>query len=255
MQLEKRSLKGSFVPSRDCRFYLSLRSGETFGPFNRTQINLWVRSNILSPHALVFEDGDSAWKTLSEINGLFENGCPSAKITSRIKSRRELPFWWNDEVTPKQIARLDYYEIPYEKLGLTKGRASELIDFMKIADPVREEQYQNSPASEDQLRSLHEFGYQKSGLTYREAKQIAFDLRHLWEIEFFQREPIGLGLVNAAVNDPECRALHGYGKIPKKELRIFLRYLRENIPNWRLLDVRKIASFVPSILPHRLGKH
>lgn len=235
---------------RRSQFYLTLRSGETFGPFHRSQIEFWVCKRILFPHAPVFEEGDSDWKTLNDIEGLFINGHPNAYLGDD-RDAEKLPHWWHDDVTAKQIEKLDFFGIPCGRSNLTKGHASALIDFMIAVDPQRERQHQNQPATEEQLRNLHEYGYRKSGLTLRAASEVALELRHLSEIEFLQREPIGLGLINVIVNDPEFQALYGYSKIPKKELRVFLRYLRENVPNWRSLDAREIAAFVPFTLLHK----
>jgi len=93
---------------------------------------------------------------LSEsINRLHHGQRPNSLDRRKARNRAN---WYSEPATAKQLAKLEYFGMPFEPANLTKGRASELIDCFTAIDPGREELYQNRPATPEQIDRLRSLG-------------------------------------------------------------------------------------------------
>ena len=151
-------------------------------------------------------------------------------------------------MTEKQLKKLDYFNLPYSRKGLNKGRASQLIGCFIEIDPQREKQYQNRPATAEQRQLLCSLGHDSGpGLSYSEARDL------IEEIESERRdkddeENFQVGVLENFLNDEDWRELLGYKKLNEHQLKALARYLVEH-PEFKHSNTKLLAEIAMSLFP------
>lgn len=124
------------------RFYV-LIGGRTLGPHRLDKLREWHALGVLAPETLTKTSKSGEEQPLTKIPRFLVMPTPLRK---RLDEQRKapLPDWWNLEPTEAQLKRLAFFDLPYEKKGLTRGRASVLITHFAFLDPGKEEQWKAS---------------------------------------------------------------------------------------------------------------
>lgn len=158
------------------KYFLCVRPGNPVGPHKIDSLREWVEIGAISPDWRVCKEGEDSWVKVADIPKFYEF---PPKLRERFDRYRNRPIerWWSDPATEKQLKKLRFFEIPFNASGLTKGRASELIDAFVTIDPVREEQYESSPASASQAEEIRSLGGNPEDLTYSEARDEIEELK------------------------------------------------------------------------------
>ena len=143
------------------------------------------------------------------------------KLRERLANhrKRELNFWWADPVTEKQLKKLEYFEITFSKAGLTKGRASELIEAFMAIDPAREEQYQRQPANDAQTEKIRSLGSKRKNLSHLEANKLIEKLSLEQEIRESEQEEADepLDFLDFKLNHEDVREICKYKHLNKSQ--------------------------------------
>jgi GYF domain 2 len=240
------------MPKAD-RYFLCVRAGKAVGPHSLDSLREWVARSVISPDWQVCKEGGSDWINISAIPNF--NNYPS-KLRERIDRYRNTPpeVWWADKVTEKQIKKLEYFDIPFSREGLTKGRASELIEAFIQIDPAREQQYQDRPATPTQVRQLRAFGENPEELTYSEAKE-EIEILQAEKEERQQEEAEVFDYLDLMVNHEDVREVCRYRALTKAQLKQLLAYLNQNTPDWQRKSGYDLAPIVLKLFPDKAFKN
>lgn len=238
--------------SKQTKYYISIRPNDVVGPHRLDTLREWVYLGFLSPATPACKEGDETWTTIEQLPKFSEF---PTKLQERLIIRKKQPseHWWSDAPSDKQLAKLAFFNIPFDSRGLTKGRASQLIDYFVSIDPARETEYKNQPATKEQRQRIRELGGSAADLTYDAAKDMIQDL----EIEANDKEwdelenPSDLDLLEEIANDEDARDLYDYKKLTKAEVQQFLTFLQQKWPDWRDASHWDVAQRIPDVFPHR----
>jgi len=157
------------------KYYLCIRPDDVVGPHRLDALREWVYLGFLSVATPACKEGEENWITIEQIPKFSEY---PAKLQTRLVEHLNRPseHWWSDPPTEKQLAKLAFFNIAFESNRLTKGRASQIIDYFVSVDSAREEEYKNRPATQEQRKRIRELGGSYDDATYDEAKGIIEDL-------------------------------------------------------------------------------
>lgn len=230
--------------ARQAKFFLKIATDRTVGPHTLNMLRKWVYFEVIPRDAMVCEEGKERWLKISDVPDFLDFPDELKKLWSSY----EKPHWWSDPVTEKQIKKLDYFGLPYSRKGLTKGRASQLIECFIEIDQECEKQYQDRPATAEQKRKLRALG-DDSGLelTYSEARDSIEELE-LEKRAQDEEEEMEMMVLENSVNDEDWRELLGYKKLNQKQLEALARYLKEN-PQFKEADRDQLAKIVIQLFP------
>jgi hypothetical protein len=232
--------------AREQKFFLTVMPEKVVGPHALNTLREAVYFDVIPRDALVCEDGKQTWHKMSGVPGFLD----FPRELKKQWSSYQKPDWWSDSVTEKQIAKLDYFGLPYSRKGLTKGRASQLIDWFARIDPECEKQYQDRPATAEQKRKLRALGGDSgSKTTYSEARDLIEELELDKRLED-QDEEVEMMCLENSVNDEDWRELLGYKKLNQKQLKTLARYLKDN-PQFKDADRERMAEIIIELFPDR----
>ncbi len=234
------------------KFFLRVRPGDPVGPHPLDALREWSHKGVISAELEVCREGDEHWTPISSIPNFYD-------LPSRLRERLEryrtrVPeAWWADPASEKQIRKLKYFEIPFDIDGLTKGRASELIDTFAVIDPGRAQEYEDRPASGEQLKKLHSLGSHPKNITYGEARSRIEDLelRKLEQEEKKSEAEDDLDDLYFSLNDEDVRELCNYKVLTKAQVRQMLDYLNSHVPGWQQKSRFELGDLVLKLFPQR----
>ncbi len=248
--VELRSLNAGHVMAKVTKYYLCVRDGNPVGPHNLDSLREWVDVGVISKDWQVCREDEQIWISIAQILG-FDDFPP--KLRERLDHSRNQPrpYWWSHPPTDKQLKKLRYFKIPFDSTGLTKGRASELIDAFAKIDPAREEQYQNRPATAAQAKEISSLGGDPSNLTYSDARELIEELRsekgeQEWESAFT------FSLLEDRFNDRDAREIGHYKKLTKAQLQQLLEYFSKHVPDWEERSRFDLCDLVPKLFPEQI---
>ena len=217
-------------------YFLSLRPGQINGPYKKSSLQLWYYRGFLAGETLVCAEGQQDWVPITSIPKL---DAISKDVSKKLTAATDEPVqkWWNDAASEKQLAKLHYFEINFPEEGLTKKQASDLIGFFSDADPEKEQQYQNQPATPEQRKAICELGGNDSNLTLQQAHEL---------LKEWTAYNTSVDILDTLVNDEDWLRLHGYQKIPRVKLIEMSKILEDQHPDWELSDTPdKIVHWCP----------
>ena len=157
------------------RFWLYAGDQRVVGPHSLAALQEWVARGAVGSDWQVLRDGDEAWKPLGEL--LAGHDLPMA-LQRRIESARQWNSHSQDRPTELQMFKLRYFQIPFAEEGLTRRRASEILECFAQIDPATERAYQDRPATENDMDALRQLGSRpRKPMTHGEARARAEELR------------------------------------------------------------------------------
>lgn len=219
------------------RFFLRLTPKRSVGPHSLNQIREWVHFEVIPATTEAQKQGEQTWTSITDIPNFYDY---PEELRAKL-AQCEQPHWWHDSVTEKQIQKLDYFKIPYSTNGLTKGRASQLLDYFEEIDPEREKSYQKRPPTASQRKRLQSLGYGGTKeLTYSEARDLIEDRE--------QEEEADLMILENSVNDEEWRELLGYKKLSTTKLKALHAYIREH-PEYKDAYAEQLGELAMHLFP------
>lgn len=232
------------------KYYLCVRAGNSVGPHKLDFLRELVDLGVISQDWQVRREDEQIWRSIAQIPD-FHDFPP--KLRERLDHSRNQPraYWWSHPPTDKQLKKLRYFKIPFDSTGLTKGRASELIDAFVRIDPTREEQYQSRPASAAQVKEIRSLGSDPSNLTYSDARELIEELRsekgeQEWERAFT------FSLLEDRFNDRDAREIGHYKKLTKAQLQQLLEYFSKNVPDWEERSRFDLCDLIPKLFPEQI---
>ena len=230
------------------KYHLVIREKDVVGPHKLDHLREWVERGVISPESKVCLEGDDQWVALSSVPGFYD--FPPA-LRERIEQSRntEQEGWRLDPATDKQLSKLRYFGIPFDESGLTKGRASELIDAITKIDTRKEEAYQNRQATDEQIQELRRLGSKSTNISYSEARELIEELSAEQEDAEFDLE-----FLDNQLNDDDALEFAAYKRLNKGQLKRILAYLTDNVPDWQSMGRQELADLVPSILDSQTGR-
>ncbi len=157
------------------QYYISIRPNDVVGPHRLDTLREWVYLGFLPPETPACKEGEEVWTTIEQI-ARFSEFPPKLKERLTLRKNQPPQYWWSHPPSQKQLGKLAFFDIPFDRTTLTKGRASQLIDYFISIDPARETQYQNRPATKEQRKRIRRLGDSADGLTYGAAKSLIEDL-------------------------------------------------------------------------------
>jgi hypothetical protein len=235
------------------KYYIIVRPGGYVGPHKLDSLREWVDRGIISPNWMVCCDGDEAWIRIADIPKFYIFPTKLRERLTRYQNR-EIEHWWADPVTEKQLKKLDYFEIPFSKDGLTKGRASELIDAFVAIDANREEEYQKQPANSEQIKKIRSLGGRPRNLTHLEANELIEEL----SLEQADRDSEKteaedtLEYLDLKLNHEDVLEICKYKCLNKSQLKYMLNYFTEHVPDWRDKSGYDLGGFIRIALPGQM---
>ena len=148
------------------KYYLAVRAGAPVGPHKLDSLREWVGRGAIGEDWQVCKEGAETWTPLSAIPRFSDYPKAVRERLDRFRQESAREAWRSDPPTEKQLAKLRYFEIPFSDAGLTKGRASELIDAFISIDPERENEYQDRPSLGAQNKEIRVLGGDPSDLIF-----------------------------------------------------------------------------------------
>lgn len=122
------------------RYFVLVKDRE-LGPHRLDKLREWFALKILSGDTQVRGAKSGTTCAIKTIPN-FKDYPPVLKRKLEDLKRESRPYWWNLAPTEAQARRLQFFDLPYVKEGLTRGRASMLITHFAFLDPKKEELYQ-----------------------------------------------------------------------------------------------------------------
>jgi len=174
----------------------------------------------------------------------------TVNVQTRLDRRkaRNRANWYSEPATAKQLAKLEYFGMPFEPANLTKGRASELIDCFTAIDPGREELYQNRPATPEQIDRLRSLGENESELTYAEARELISE-KEGEEWQHLLEDDAPLMILENMLNDSDTLEICHYRELNASQLAQMLDYLNREHPRWQNSNRFDLGKLVPQLFP------
>lgn len=225
-------------------YYLSIRSADNdpiVGPHTQKAIRLWLALGVIGSDWPCSRGEGFPWIRVEEIPGI-------ARTTVELE-RRVADFrigegaWWTQPATEAQLRRLRYFEIPFQEDGLTKGRASLLIEVFSQVDPMRLQRYEAQPASTEQTAEILGLGGEPSNLSYGAAKHLIYELkatqrdeRRRAERELTDWLASPEYLLIGILKDPDVLDICKLPEFSDEQVKAIVPLIQQNVPNWRGLD-------------------
>jgi hypothetical protein len=119
------------------RYFVKLK-GRTVGPHRLDKLREWVHAGVLGEEVLCVGVKSKSTCAIGDLPNFSEY---PATLRRKLSVQKEKKDWMSRLATENQVRRLDFFKIPYDKDGLTQGRAHELITHFNFLDPEREKQW------------------------------------------------------------------------------------------------------------------
>lgn len=124
---------------KDQMYFLNL-GNRVVGPHRLEKLQEWVAIEVISPNLLVRGIRAETFVEMANLETFFQHGPALRKKLSEYR-KRPLDEWWTQPVTARQITKLRFFDLPFVREGLTKGRASEYLENWSFIDPKKDAEY------------------------------------------------------------------------------------------------------------------
>lgn len=121
-------------------YFVCLAAGRIVGPHRLEKLQEWVGLKVLCPKLLVQPERGTSNCPMEAIPDFHELGPRVKKKLEEYRKLRETDDW-KKPVTDRQLRKLKYFELPFDREGLTKGRAGEYISCWTYLDPKKNQEY------------------------------------------------------------------------------------------------------------------
>jgi DNA-directed RNA polymerase subunit RPC12/RpoP len=161
-------------------------------------------------------------------------------LTSRLVDSAENPAagsWRNHSATELQKEKMRFFGCDWNA-NITKGEASDAIDYCVRNFPEKEREWQSRPATAEQIKRLEEYGEEADPeMTYADAKEAIGDLAHEEEQRETERFLDDSRVVDAheEMNDGFWDVY--YRPVTLEEVTAAVTFLKEKQTSWSITDV------------------